>query len=243
MDLNDRLQEEYEEAMFRLLMTKAAQAEGRELELELEKLRDDPCFSIPREVDKKCRRTFRRALLRGSLRDRMRRAGRVMQRVAVAVCLLLVVTITVYAAIPKVRDEVLKLVVETTEKDTRFSFDSGQGGTVSDGPAASGETGEDPETQNVLMGYRITALPDGFERVYEYMDSSMGVIEYKSDERTIMFWIGFGNENAFSSFDTEGIEPKDILINGHKGIFAQMNESQIDIEWGDIEGKVIFALS
>ena len=53
MSLRDRPVEDYEDALFRLLMAKAAREEGEELEKALEEMKKDPKCQISESQDRK----------------------------------------------------------------------------------------------------------------------------------------------------------------------------------------------
>ncbi len=226
MDQNDKLREEYEEALFRLLMAKAAQAEGEEIEQEIERLKNDPYFTVPRETDRKCEKALKKALSRGGLRSRLKKAGRVFQKAAVAVSLLLVVAVTAYAAIPRVRDRVLELVVETSDVDSRLSF-----------------TDVEYDPDNVLMGYVITALPEGFEKTYEIVEEKAGTMEYMNGDDVIYFDVRVGNESTLSSHDKDDESTKEIKVNGYDALFTLVNDGRMNVVWVDTENTVLFELS
>ena len=226
MDQNDKLREEYEEALFRLLMAKAAQAEGEEIEQEIERLKNDPYFTVPSETDRKCEKALKKALSRGGLRSRLKKAGRVFQKAAVAVSLLLVVAVTAYAAIPRVRDRFLELVVETSDVDSRLSF-----------------TDVEYDPDNVLMGYVITALPEGFEKTYEKVEERSGTMEYMNGDDVIYFDVKIGDDTLNSGYDRDDELAREIIINGHAGLVVQTNGGWINVAWADTENTTHFSLS
>lgn len=67
MKTREQLQDEYEDALFALLMYDIAQIEGQRAEAENERLRNDPNAKVPEELDQKCLRTIRRCFLKKKL--------------------------------------------------------------------------------------------------------------------------------------------------------------------------------
>lgn len=64
MKTREQLQEEYEAALFALMMDYMAQAEGKRLREENERLKNDPAAQIPESLDQRCLQTIQRAFLR-----------------------------------------------------------------------------------------------------------------------------------------------------------------------------------
>lgn len=69
MKTREQLQDEYEDALFALLMYDVAQLNGRRAGEENERLQNDPNAKVPEEVDHHCLRTicryfFKKKLLR-----------------------------------------------------------------------------------------------------------------------------------------------------------------------------------
>lgn len=64
MKTREQLQEEYEDALFALLMYDVAELEGRRAEEENERLRNDPNARVPEDLDRKCLQLINRHFLR-----------------------------------------------------------------------------------------------------------------------------------------------------------------------------------
>lgn len=64
MKSREQLQEEYEDALFALMMNYVTEAEGKRLRAENEALKQDPTAQIPEHLDQRCLQTIQRAFLR-----------------------------------------------------------------------------------------------------------------------------------------------------------------------------------
>lgn len=64
MKTREQLQEEYEDALFSLLMYDVAELEGRRAEEENERLLSDPNARVPEDLDRKCLQLINRHFLR-----------------------------------------------------------------------------------------------------------------------------------------------------------------------------------
>ena len=58
MTRREKLQEQYEDALFALLMDDLAIAEGKSAEEENEQLKNDPKYAVPPEVRQRCLNNF-----------------------------------------------------------------------------------------------------------------------------------------------------------------------------------------
>lgn len=75
MKTREQLQEEYEDALFALLMYDVAKLEGRRAEKENERLLNDPNARVPEELDRKCLQLINRLFLKKKLLRFAKRAG------------------------------------------------------------------------------------------------------------------------------------------------------------------------
>ena len=117
MTRHEQLVENYENALFELLMEGVIEREGEQIEKE-----NDPDFAIPPELDKRCMASIKKAC-------RKRRSGRfgrkaypVLSKVAVVVLVVLVLFTSAYAAFPNVRASTLNLLIEVSDIATELRF-------------------------------------------------------------------------------------------------------------------------
>lgn len=75
MKTREQLQEEYEDALFALLMYDVAELEGRRAEEENERLRNDPNARVPEDLDRKCLQLINRHFLKKKFLRFAKRAG------------------------------------------------------------------------------------------------------------------------------------------------------------------------
>lgn len=82
MKTREQLQEEYEDALFALLMYDVAELEGRHAEEENERLLNDPNARVPEDLDRKCLQLINRHFMK-------KKVLRIIKRVIVLVAILL----------------------------------------------------------------------------------------------------------------------------------------------------------
>lgn len=75
MKTREQLQEEYEDALFALLMYDVAELEGRRAAEENGRLLNDPNARVPEELDRKCLQLINRHFLKKKLLRVAKRAG------------------------------------------------------------------------------------------------------------------------------------------------------------------------
>ena len=203
MTRQEELREQYEDALFTLLMEEVAVAEGEEFLRESEALRGDPEAAVPEEVIRRCRRTINRCFSRQRRRSLARQFRWVFQKASVVALLGVLLFSAVYAISPEFRVGVLNLVVETLDESTDVSF--------MDNP--TNENG----TSHVEM--RVNWVPDIYQLYDEgYTDTTAWMyFEANGDSLKIDLIAGQGQITSLDAEDTSTIS---VTINGIPGIIS-----------------------
>ena len=228
MDRNDRLYENYENALFQLLMDQVAQEEGARLIAENERLKDDPASAVPPELDRRSRETIRRAFA-GRGRRRAHTAGWYLSKIAVAILAALLLFITAYATIPELRLRTWEVLIENSDVASRLSFASG------------GHENFDHENgKQTLAGYSLPDVPRDYLVVDQGETSRSARIEYAHEDGTSIFIrIAAASDLFLDSEDMD--EATEVEIQGKKGKLYKKNEFII-ISWYDDEQEKIIEL-
>lgn len=122
MNRKDLIYESYEDALFALLMDEVADKEGELLLKENEQLNLDPGAALPDELDRKCRRTIKRAFSVQSRRNAARAIGRAMSKAAVIALVVVLLFSTAYALVPEIRVRTLNLLIEKSSVAASLTF-------------------------------------------------------------------------------------------------------------------------
>lgn len=226
------LMEQYEDAMFALIMYEILDEEGAELLRENERLKADPDFAVPAQTDRRSLRTIARAFGRQKRAAAAHTSWRVFQRVAVAAFIGLLLFTGVYAAFPEVRSVTLNLLIEVSDVSTTMRF--GEDST----PTAPPAVGEE------LLPYEFAELPDGFELVEagkgrrkcwkHYTDSSGAKIELE---------VFTGSDNMTYKFDTEDADNTvNVVINGNPGRIVE-KDGRISVDFADEEHQIFVGIT
>lgn len=235
MTRREKLQENFEDALFALLMEEVAEQEGQRLLEENERLKRDPESAVPPEVDRRCLKTIKRAFAKTQRRAAGHTAYRVFRQAAMVAVVGMLLFATAFAASPEVRVKTLNLLIEVSDVATSMTME---------------ETPESPEDSNypaegnsitsggMLRGYQIPAVPDGFVLVDSRNGRTSSSLRYENDDGAIIDFHIIEAKGTTHTVDTEDAEVSPITIHGYEGLFIEEGD-RITITWGDTD-QIIF---
>lgn len=235
MTRHEQLMENYEDALFALLMDEVAQREGEKLRKENRRLQEDPAAAVPLRTDQRCLRTIRSALSQTKRKSALRTARRVFSKVSVVAVACIMLFAVVYAAVPEVRVGTLNLLIEVSDVSTKLKL-TGMGTP----PAQPGTTAAD-NGGITLMGYRFPAPPEGFvldEELVSINDNSAIVWFIKSETEYLYYDVSIVGEGTNTYVDTEDAEVTQIKIHGYDGLLIEkvnLIGPEVHIIWGDTD--------
>ncbi|MDO5785404.1 MAG: DUF4367 domain-containing protein [Eubacteriales bacterium] len=209
MTRREQLQEQYEDALFALLMEEATQKHNEQAFAAYEQLEQSDEIQIPPEVDEKMQQLIQQ------YQPRKRRLIRVnfskmISRVAVAACLISALTATAFAAFPDLKTNVMNFWLEITEESTDFHF-----------------TGSDQySTDNLTINW----IPEGFylESTEEISDIISYEYMHESDNSKHIEVIKYTNTSTTLTVDTENATQEELQINGEYSLLVQKTVDGID---------------
>lgn len=120
MTRREKLQEQYEDASFALLMDDLAVEEGKKAYEENERLKADSSFEVPSESRKRCVETIARCCRKKQFQGISNRCYHAFSKVAVIAMLTIMLATAAFAASPTLRASAMNLLVETFEDHTGF---------------------------------------------------------------------------------------------------------------------------
>lgn len=230
MPNRNQIQEQYEEAMFALLMDDVAEEEGRELLKQAEILNQDPNAAVPGELDQKCRKIIAKAGKKEE-RERARRwTVKMLRRVVMVAILAGMLFAVAYAAIPEVRVGVRNLILTVNEDSTDLSV---QPGTLD----------HDEKQDNPLYRYALPEIPNGYDRVISSKESKQFRAYWYETELGDSFRLSLeqGAESTNFGIDTEDAVVTNVVINGYEGICAEKNGT-VQVAWIDTDRMVFISV-
>lgn len=231
MNRNDRLYNDYEDALFALLMDEVAQEEGARLLEENERLKGDPNAAVPPELDKKSIETIRKVLA-GQAHRHAHTVGWYLSRLAVAILAALLLFAVAYASSPDLRLRTLQMLIDNSDVSSRLSFAFGGNAKESVG------TEEHPQT---LAGYTLPEISESYAVVDQGETSREAWIVYThEDGSTIRIDI---HKSSDSFLDSEAIEDyEDIEINGFSGKTYYDKAGAVYVSWYDTDREKVITI-
>ena len=122
MTQKEQLWENYEDAVFAILMDAVAEQEGEKGLQLMEELEHDPSAQVPEEVQRRAEKTIRKAFAAKNREPVKRFTFKVVQRIAVAVLVVVITTACAFAAFPEVRANLYNLIIREYEDHTEFDY-------------------------------------------------------------------------------------------------------------------------
>ena len=229
MNHREELQEQYEEALFALLLDEIAEEEGRKLLEENERLNLDPDAAVPEELEQKCRKLIRNAYRKKRGRTIGKVSIKVIQRVAVAVFVSVLLFAVAYAAIPEVRVGTLNLILKVAEDHTDLQLQH------------TGDSGShNPYTD--VTPYTLPHIPNEYGMLYSREEQNSRIYWYETEKGEILqIAIDAGNEHTSYGVDTEDANVTNVTINEYAGICAEKNGT-VQVAWADTGRAVFFSI-
>ena len=207
MELRNDLVEQYEDAVFALAMDAIAAEEGAELLRENERLKAVPGFRIPEPLDQRCRKAIVRGFRRLRRKRTLRAAGHALQRVSLAVLVVLLLFTGVYAALPESRTASAK------RSDSWFAVVSSEIRRIISSKEVDGQ-----------LPYEFDVLPEGFALAAAGSDGETYWKYYKNnnDERIQLTVIDTSYGRSASTLTSGSVQRLEaIQVNGNEGVLEE----------------------
>lgn len=118
MNQHEQLVENYEDALFKLLMEAVIEHEGKQIQEEIDRLNSDPSFSVPPELDRRCLRTINKTTRRKRALHTGKKVYRVFSKFSVAAVIALALFTSAYAAFPGCQG----IYAQPADRGVRYSY-------------------------------------------------------------------------------------------------------------------------
>lgn len=237
MTRRDQLWEQYEDALFALLMEELAEEEGQRLLEENERLKNNSEAAIPEKVRRRCQKTICNAFTRKARRLVGRVAWKVFRQMAAVILIAILLFATAFAAIPEIRIRTLNLLIQVSDSFSALTLEK-TNENISEN--SMGENNYEVNLPTILMGYRLPKLPEEFVLDEMIEDETITSAVYTNGTtKTIEFAVC--KTNSPFNVDTENSTIEYIEIHGYEGmVIEKMN--YVDIVWGDTEHGCIIGV-
>lgn len=212
MTRREQLQEQFEDALFALLIEDAKRAHNEQAAALHEQLKQSNKIQISPEFNERMRAFIRQNC------PRKRRPIRVnfpklVSRVAVAACFTILITSTAFATFPDLKTNLMNVWLEITEESIDFHF-------------ADSDQYDINSTDSLSIGW----IPDGFflESTEEMNDILSYKYTHENDDSKYIEIIKYTNTSTTLTVDTENATQEKFQINGEHSLLVQKTVDEID---------------
>lgn len=190
MTKQEMLYEQYNDALFRLLMHSVAQHQGQQYQEENQALKAQE--GGPSETAKRrCLRTISRQVRRGHARAAARTASRILSKAAVVMLLVISCLTAAFAVSPVFRSDALRWAVATFGDHAEYRFNQTEGGVqyqgIEVGWLPEGYELVESRTANRMTSQLYIELSDGLEQsvkiqVMNFSDAGIFKVDTEADQ-------------------------------------------------------------
>lgn len=205
MTQKEQLWENYEDAVFAILMDAVAEQEGEKGLQLMEELEHDPSAQVPEEVQKRAEKTIRKAFAAQSRRSARHVGFRMFQRIAVAVMIVILTAVCAFAAFPEMRANVLNMIEQTFSDHTDFNVTSG----------------DSDEYSSATFTIKPAWLPENFSLTDEGENNASVFSMYENGTGGVLFISESEATDTSMAVDTEDAEVEAIQVQGYDGKLIQ----------------------
>ena len=205
MTRRERLVEQYEDALFSLIVDEVAEAEGRKAIEENQRLKESGEVVIPEELNRRCKQTILRKTAKNHLRRYRKGFGKALNKVAIVALMTLLLFTTAFATSESFRAKTLNFVMEAFVDRTEIKFVPG-----------------DTDTDSTAVP-EITAgwLPEGFELTRTDALKANRVYEYANSDNTAYIAVNIMEMTSVSmALDTEDAKTLSLQVQGEDAIMV-----------------------
>ena len=206
MTRREMLMEQYEDALFALLMDEVAEVEGQKALEENQRLKESGELVIPEEVSQRCQRVIARKTAEKDFKRFGKGFGRIVTKVAVVALMGMLLFTTAFAASEDFRVKTLNFVMEVFDDRTEIKF-----------------VPEDKSSNASSAVPQITAgwLPEGFELMGESSTERNRQYEFAipdSEAQLSIIIMSMADTNMM--IDTEGTEAIVYQVQGNDALLV-----------------------
>ncbi len=223
--------EQYEDALFALLMDEMAQEDGEELLRLNEQLKQDPGAAVPEAVQRRCEKVIGTAFSRRQFRATGRRTARWLSRLLLAAILGVLLFTAAFAVSEDVRVATLNAVLEVMDDRTRITFEENPSGAGQADTANQDDTAADLEYHyNIALEW----IPEGFELEsgdFEENGTCDFIIYRSPQDGMINVSVTPHSPGLVSNINTEGYTKQDITVNGHPANLYTTNDDMLEMRY------------
>lgn len=217
----EQLREQYEDALFAMMMGALASREGEKALEENKRLQDDPDAAVPGQIDRKCMQTIRSHFRKNHMRKAGRTARKALGIAAMVFGIFSALFVGAFAMSEDVRLGTMNLVVKTFRENTDFYFA--------------------PSFSNEIPQIGADWVPNGYSLDTEGTNEMSSWFVYVNNTSQYIrgkYTVGSGQ---VMSIDTENAEVSYIEIQGAEAMLVK-KENKLHIAWGNSDMSGLFEI-
>lgn len=229
MHEQEKLYEQYEDAVFALLMDKVAEENGKKLLQQNEELLADPDAAVPKALSRRCLRTIEKAHRKSQWKAAAKKVTRALNRVALWILVPLFLFGTAFAASETVRVKTLNFLITNFEFGTEFRIENTASAT--------------PQQQS-MTPVVDDCIPSDYDLISQSSTSLSEVFLYTnaSDSEVSIIIYTLEKLNGAISIDTEDDEVWYNTIDDQSVMYVQKADTYQAV-WTDVENQKMYVLS
>lgn len=221
MNRREQLQDQYEDALFALLMDEIATIEGQKAEEENRRLQNDPSAAVPEDLDRRCMQLIHRHFAKQKARAAGRFTIKAMKRIAMAAGIVAILFTTAFAASETVRVHTLNLMIEVFETNTEFRFSAS------------------PEQTPLQLN--VGWLPDGYSLIDQGNDGLEIWYDYRNAENESLTINCCQTDGLVAGIDTEDAEVDYIPIQNSEAMLVKKGTIQ-QLVWNTKDNSIFVGI-
>lgn len=227
MTRREMLLEQYENALFALLMDEVAEEEGRKAIEENERLKALGEPMISEMARQRCMRIIARKSTQQDMKRYGRMASRVITKVAVVALMAMLLFTTVFASSETFRVKTLNFVIDAFDYRTELSLVQEEGAEV---PQAT--------VMQIIVGW----LPEGFVLVDEGNDGVSVWHQYESETGAMVSILLIDLKAGSANFDTEAVQMTPIMVQGIDA-YLVVDGNIVQVLWRDENSEWLYTVT
>ena len=228
MNQHEQLIENYEDALFKLLMEAVIEHEGKQIKEEIERQNSDPSFSVPPELDRRCIRTINKIVRRKRVSHTGKKIYKIFSKFSVAAVIALALFTSAYAAFPEIRVSTLNLLIDISDIATELKFGNSDD---TDKEADSVEPSSTfmPDGAITFAGYVVPeSITNNYRMVDEGSDQFASWVSISNDSGSLIYIeIQRGEGNSVNINTENAVAIEKIDIEGYKGLITEQDNMVI----------------
>lgn len=237
-DRRSQLQEKYEDALFALIMDEYLRQQGKQAFAEYERLKESNEIEQSQVFNNRIEKQIQHSFNSMKRKQRKNSMRAIAKRVGLSLCAAVMLTMTVFAAFPTLKNNVMNLWLDITDEYVDFHFFSENDAEIS----TEGSTAPDD--------FVVTWLPDGFQLESRIIMPSSVHYKYTAPGDKVVNISKYINDGGTLSIDVEDAEQKHMQLNGMDALLTQKEcksgtgekQNEITLTWWDVEKTIIMRI-